>query len=81
MWEYYGDLNDPRGVKFCSHSAVFVLKPIFIALRRWIKPILCSDHDDKTVILMVSIKTAHYRFFPVKNSLNGEPRLTVIMRR
>ncbi len=66
MPEYYGDLNDPRGVEVCNHSAVFVLKPIFIVFRKWRKPILCSDHDDKTVILTVSAKTARHRFFPEK---------------
>jgi hypothetical protein len=66
MPEYYGDLNDPRDVEVCIQSAVFALKPIFIALRRWRKPFLCSDYEVKMVILKGSTRTARYRCFPVR---------------
>ena len=66
MPEYYGDLDDSDGVEACDKSAVFDLELIFMAFQRWRKPILCSDHDDKTIILTGLARAARYRFFPVK---------------
>jgi hypothetical protein len=63
--EYYGDLSNLGGVKVCNKPAVFGQKPIFMVYRGQYKPALCSDHDDKIVILAGSTKTTLYRFFPV----------------
>jgi hypothetical protein len=63
--EYYGDLDDPGGVEVGIKSAVFGLKPVFMVYRGQYNSALCSDHDDKIVILTGSTKTALYRCFPV----------------
>ena len=62
----YGDFDDPGGVEVGIKSAVFDLKPIFMVYRGQYKPALCSDYEDKIVILTGSTRAARYRFFPVK---------------
>jgi hypothetical protein len=52
-------------VEAWKNVEVFALKPIAMISRGKNKPALCSDDDDKTVILTGSSKVALYRFLPV----------------
>lgn len=65
MQEYYGDLSNLGGVGVCNKPAVFGQNPIFMVCRGQYNSALCSDHDDKIMILTGSTKTALYRVFPV----------------